>query len=67
MSSLKDLSLRNFMWKQVPMANITNRDMGGHESGMTRGGSVVRSGAGLVVDGISGPHSVFTWGCHHLL
>ena len=64
MSSLKDLSLRNFMWKQVPMANITNRDTGGHESGMTRGGSVVRSGAGWVVDGISGPRSVFTLACH---
>lgn len=38
-SSWKDLSLRNFMWKQVPMANITNRDTGGHESGMTRAGS----------------------------
>ena len=59
MSSLKDLSLRNFMWKQVPMANITNRDTGEYESGMTRGGSVVRSGAGWVVDGISGPRSVF--------
>ena len=35
-SSLKDLSLRKFMWKQVPMANITNRDTGAHESGMTR-------------------------------
>ena len=64
MSSLRDLSLRNFMWKQVPMANITNRDTGGHESGMTRGGSVVRSGAGWVVDGISGPRSVFTLACH---
>ena len=62
MSSLKDLSLRNFMWKQVPMANISNTDTEGHESGMTRAGSVVRSGAGWVVDGISGPRSVFTWG-----
>ena len=60
-SSLRDLSLRNFMWKQVPMANITNRDTGEYESGMTRAGSVlVRSGAGWVVDGISGPRSVFT-------
>ena len=63
-SSLRDFSLRYFMWKQVLMANITNRDTGGHESGMTRGGSVVRSGAGWVVDGISGPRSVFTLACH---
>ena len=49
------------------MANITNRDTGGHDLGMTRAGSVVRSGAGWVVDGISGPRSVFNWGCHHLL
>ena len=41
--SLKDLSLRNFMWKQVPMANSTNRDTGEYESGMTRGGSVICS------------------------
>ena len=61
-SSLKDL----FMWKQVPMANITNRVTGGHESAMTRGGSVVRSGGGWVVGGISSSRSVFTWGfcCH---
>ena len=64
MSSLKDLSLRNFMWKQVPMANISNTDTEGHESGMTRAGSVVRSGAGWVVDGIFGPRSVFTLACH---
>ena len=63
-SSLRDFSLRYFMWKQVLMANITNRDTGGHESGMTRGGSVVRSGAGWVVDGIFGPRSVFTLACH---
>ena len=31
-----DLLLRNFMWKQVPMANIASIDTGGHESGMTR-------------------------------
>ena len=51
-SSLKDLSLRNFMWKQVPMANITNRDTGEYESGMTRAGSVlVCSGAREVLMG----------------
>ena len=48
-SSLKDLSLRNFMWKQVPMANITNRDTGEYESGMTRAGSVVVLAGWLMV------------------